>query len=84
MRFGFEVNVLVCNFLIVMYLRNGEVELFRKVFDLMKDRNLFFWNLIILCYIVFGYVDDVMVFLEEMERCGFKLDIVIWNFFLLG
>ncbi|CAN6861115.1 unnamed protein product [Brassica oleracea] len=84
LRLGFEANVSVCNSLIVMYSRNGEVESSRKVFDSMKDRNLSSWNSIISSYTAFGYVDDAMALVEEMERCGFKPDIVTWNSLLSG
>ncbi|KAG2331127.1 hypothetical protein Bca4012_019424 [Brassica carinata] len=84
LRLGFEGNVLMCNSLIVMYSRNGELGSSRKVFDLMKDRNLSSWNSIVSSYTAYGYVDDAMDLLEEMERCGFKPDIVTWNSLLSG
>ncbi|KAF8107136.1 hypothetical protein N665_0126s0054 [Sinapis alba] len=84
LRLGFEANVSVCNSLIVMYSRSGEVETSRKVFDSVKDRNLSSWNSIISSYTAFGYVDDAMALLEEMERCDFEPDIVTWNSLLSG
>ncbi|CAH8351102.1 unnamed protein product [Eruca vesicaria subsp. sativa] len=84
LRLGFEGNVSVCNSLIVMYSRSGELESSRKVFDSMKDRDLSSWNSIISSYTAFGYVDDAMALLEEMERSGFKADIVTWNSLLSG
>ncbi|VVB06874.1 unnamed protein product [Arabis nemorensis] len=84
LRLGFESNVSMCNSLIVMYSRNGKLESSRKVFDSMKDRNLSSWNSIVSSYTAFGYVDDAMGLLEEMERCGPKPDIVTWNSLLSG
>ncbi|KAL1198100.1 Pentatricopeptide repeat-containing protein [Cardamine amara subsp. amara] len=84
LRFGFESNVSMCNSLIVMYSRNGKLESSRKVFNLMKDRNLSSWNSIVSSYTKLGYVDDAMNLLEEMETCGLKPDIVTWNSLLSG
>ncbi|CAA0392931.1 unnamed protein product [Arabidopsis thaliana] len=84
LRLGLESNVSMCNSLIVMYSRNGKLELSRKVFNSMKDRNLSSWNSILSSYTKLGYVDDAICLLDEMEICGLKPDIVTWNSLLSG
>ncbi|CAN8237707.1 unnamed protein product [Cochlearia groenlandica] len=83
-RLGFESNLSISNSLIMMYSRSGKLESSRNVFDSMKDRNLSSWNSIVSSYTAFGYVDDALCLVDDMQTCGPKPDIVTWNSLLSG
>lgn len=79
LKVSLESNLSICNTLIVMYSRNGKLELARKVFDLMEDRNVSSWNSIISSYNVLGYLNNAWGLFHKMKSSGVKPDIVTWN-----
>ncbi|WOG90534.1 hypothetical protein DCAR_0209778 [Daucus carota subsp. sativus] len=83
-RLALESNLLICNSLISMYCKSKELELARKVFDLMESRNLSSWNSIISGYSALGYLDEAWSLFSEMEKSGIKHDIITWNCLLSG
>ncbi|XP_047981514.1 pentatricopeptide repeat-containing protein At4g01030, mitochondrial [Salvia hispanica] len=84
LRKAIESNLSICNSLIFMYSKNGNVEQARAVFDLMQNRNLSTWNAIIFGYAAHGHLDDAWELLREMETYNIKPDIVTWNSLLSG
>ncbi|CAK9140500.1 unnamed protein product [Ilex paraguariensis] len=83
-RFGLESDLLICNSLISMYCKNGNLELARAVFDSMKNRNLSSWNSIISGYAAHGYLNDAWKLFYEMETTNVTPDIITWNCLLSG
>ncbi|KAI3444431.1 hypothetical protein Pfo_001096, partial [Paulownia fortunei] len=83
-RNAMKSNLLICNSLINMYLKNGSLELARAVFDLMENRNVSTWNSIISGYAALGFLKDAWELLHEMESFNLKPDIVTWNSLLSG
>ncbi|XP_065860233.1 pentatricopeptide repeat-containing protein At4g01030, mitochondrial [Euphorbia lathyris] len=77
-------NLLICNSLIGMYSRNGKLKLARKVFDSMKEHNLYSWNSIISSYAALGNLNDAWNLFQQMESCSVKPDLVTWNCLLSG
>ena len=53
LRFGFELDVDVVNALITMYVKCGDVQSARLMFDRMPRRGRISWNAMILLYILF-------------------------------
>ncbi|KAF8032464.1 hypothetical protein BT93_D1393 [Corymbia citriodora subsp. variegata] len=84
LRFGMESSVPICNVLISMYAKNGELELAGAVFNSMEDRNLTSWNSIISAYASFGFLDDAWNHFHKLKSSTIKPDIVTWNCLLSG
>ncbi|XP_052193415.1 pentatricopeptide repeat-containing protein At4g01030, mitochondrial [Diospyros lotus] len=83
-RSALESDVLICNSLISMYSRNNNLELARTVFDLMENRNLSSWNIMISGYTALGHLNDAWKLFSEIEVGNMKPDIVTWNCLLSG
>ncbi|XP_059651261.1 pentatricopeptide repeat-containing protein At4g01030, mitochondrial [Cornus florida] len=83
-RFALESNTLVCNSLVSMYSKNGNLELAKAVFDSMENRSISSWNSIISGYTSFGCVNDAWKLFHEMESSDMKPDIITWNSLLSG
>lgn len=49
-KMGFMDDVFVGNFLVDMYFKCGKFEEVRKVFDLIKNKDVYIWNLMIMGY----------------------------------
>ncbi|KAG6395013.1 hypothetical protein SASPL_145604 [Salvia splendens] len=84
LRKAIESNLSICNSLIFMYSKNGNVKQARAVFDLVQNRNLSTWNAIIFGYAAHGHLEDAWELLREMETYSIKPDIVTWNSLLSG
>lgn len=83
-RLALESNLLICNSIISMYCKNGNLELARVVFDSMENRNLSSWNSIISGYSSVGYLNEAWNLFHEMEKANIKNDILTWNCLLSG
>ncbi|KAL0428754.1 UNVERIFIED_CONTAM: Pentatricopeptide repeat-containing protein, mitochondrial [Sesamum radiatum] len=84
LRNAMESNLLICNSLINMYIKNGNLELATTVFGLMENRNLSTWNSVVSGYVALGYLKDAWKLLHEMEASNMNPDIVTWNSLLSG
>lgn len=51
-----------------MYVRCGEIEDFRKVFDRMKKRNMVIWILMIVGYVINGFGYEALSLFRVMKR----------------
>ncbi|KAF8405053.1 hypothetical protein HHK36_009950 [Tetracentron sinense] len=78
-RFGAELNLQVCNSLIVMYSKCGDVQKARRVFEEMVERDLLSWNSMISGYVCNGLIDLAIKLLGLMRSEGFEPDLVSWN-----
>ncbi|XP_034709259.1 pentatricopeptide repeat-containing protein At4g01030, mitochondrial [Vitis riparia] len=83
-RFGLDSDVSLCNPLISMYSKNGKLELARRVFDSMENRNTSSWNSMISSYAALGFLNDAWSLFYELESSDMKPDIVTWNCLLSG
>lgn len=83
-RNALESNILICNSLINMYMKNNDPVLARTVFDLMENRNLSSWNSIISGYTILGYLHEALNLFQDMQIYNVKPDIVTWNCLLSG
>ncbi|KAI6702586.1 hypothetical protein NL676_011722 [Syzygium grande] len=84
LRFGMESSVPICNVLISMYAKNGELELAGAVFNSMEDHNLTSWNSIIYAYASFGFLNDAWSHFHKLESSTIEPDIITWNCLLSG
>eukprot|EP01018_Ginkgo_biloba_P004743 Gb_35534 [translate_table: standard] len=73
-RSGFEADVSVVNSLVDMYAKCGNVEIARRLFDRMSERDVISWNAMIAGYGLHGLGDDALALFSQMQRTGIKPD----------
>ncbi|XP_031286756.1 pentatricopeptide repeat-containing protein At5g39350-like [Pistacia vera] len=71
---GIDMDGIVQNCLIAMYMSFGEVEVARKVFDAMRDRNVVTWNTMISGYFRNGYARQALTVFDWMVKSGQEPD----------
>ncbi|XP_015951438.1 pentatricopeptide repeat-containing protein At3g46790, chloroplastic-like [Arachis duranensis] len=67
---GLDLDLFVANGLIAFYAKCQEVEVSRRVFDKMPQRDIVSWNSMISGYATNGYVDDAILLFYDMLRDG--------------
>ncbi|WOH10099.1 hypothetical protein DCAR_0729560 [Daucus carota subsp. sativus] len=77
--FGVEMNLQICNSLIDMYSKCGDVAGARRVFDAMVERDLLSWNSLISAYVSSGFLVLAIELFGFMRMGGFEPDTVTWN-----
>ncbi|GAB2281505.1 hypothetical protein Dimus_016090, partial [Dionaea muscipula] len=83
-RNAMEEDLTVGYSLITMYCKTEEINLARRVFDLMANRDIRTWNSMIFGYASIGSFDDAWNLFYEMESQSLKPDIVTWYGLLSG
>lgn len=73
---GFGADLAVANSLVTMYVKCGEVELARRVFDEMLVKDLITWNAMISGYAQNGHARNVLEVYSEMKLSGVRADAV--------
>lgn len=68
------------NLMIDGYVKNGEVDIVCKLFDVMFERDVFMWNFMFCGYMRVKDMEEVRYFFEVM----FVLDVVFWNCMIDG
>ncbi|KAG6577831.1 Pentatricopeptide repeat-containing protein, partial [Cucurbita argyrosperma subsp. sororia] len=76
----FASEVFIQNRLIDVYGKCGCVDVARKVFDRMLERNIFSWNSIICAFTKSGFLDDAVHIFEKMPQ----VDQCSWNSMISG
>ncbi|XP_022140925.1 pentatricopeptide repeat-containing protein At2g22410, mitochondrial-like [Momordica charantia] len=74
MKLGFESYLFVSNALIHMYACFGELDIARKMFDGMPERDVVSWNSIICGYCQFNGFKEVLNLFREMQAINVKAD----------
>lgn len=77
--FGSQFNILVCNSMIDMYSKCGDIRSARQVFDEMSKRDLLSWNTIISGHVCNWLLDQAVELFGFMKLDGCEPDIVTWN-----
>ena len=77
--YGCEFDLQVCNSLIDMYSKSGDVGSGRRVFDEMVERDVLSWNSMISGYVCNGFLEFAVGLLDSMRIRGFEPDTVTWN-----
>ncbi|XP_031263972.1 pentatricopeptide repeat-containing protein At2g41080 [Pistacia vera] len=67
-------NIMSCNILINAYMRSGDLESARKVFEDMRERNIATWNAMVAGLIQFEFNEEGLRLLSEMHQDGFLPD----------
>nr|XP_043634026.1 pentatricopeptide repeat-containing protein At3g49170, chloroplastic [Erigeron canadensis] len=69
---GFASNQRVCNALISMYSRCGDIEAATRVFDRMAERNVISWTAIITGFAKHGLARNALEMFDQMLSAGVK------------
>ncbi|XP_020577104.1 pentatricopeptide repeat-containing protein At1g71490 [Phalaenopsis equestris] len=81
---GIGFNLFVTNALVAMYLKCGELDVARKLFDEMPERDVVSWNSIISGYASRGLWKEAFELFERaMEGCS-EVNSVTWNTIIGG
>ncbi|PIN20517.1 hypothetical protein CDL12_06803 [Handroanthus impetiginosus] len=72
LKSGFESNLSVCNALISMYTRCGNIEAGFQIFNEMKDRNVISWTSIITGFAKHGFAERAVDLFKQMLEFGVK------------
>ncbi|KAJ4831498.1 hypothetical protein Tsubulata_004730 [Turnera subulata] len=65
---GFEDNVSVSNSSITLFLRMGEIDMSRRVFDRMEKRDIVSWTAILDMYVQMGELEEARRIFDEMPE----------------
>lgn len=71
---GFTVDTPICNALIDMYSKCGNISIAREVFDRMHKRDTVSWNAIIFGYGIHGLGNEALLLFHNMQVTGLKPD----------
>ncbi|KAM7259315.1 hypothetical protein ACFE04_015056 [Oxalis oulophora] len=80
----FESDVFVSSALIDMYSKCGELEMAKRVFDEMVDKDLVAVNALVLGYAQHGFAKEAMTLVEKMKTFGLDPNVVTWNTLIAG
>lgn len=72
LKSGFETSQCICNALISMYSRCGNIEAASQVFNDMEDRNVISWTSIITAFAKHGFATKAMKMFLEMLEVGVR------------
>ncbi|KAL0695198.1 hypothetical protein Bca4012_062378 [Brassica carinata] len=72
-------SLYVCNALISMYARFGDVDIARRLFEMMSERDAVSWNTLINCYASRGKWEEALKFFDRMALSGVEATVVTWN-----
>ncbi|KAK9081932.1 hypothetical protein Syun_030914 [Stephania yunnanensis] len=62
----------------------GTVDVARRKFNLIKEKDLISWNSILAGYAMGGCHEEAILLLNEMKALGFVPDIITWNGLITG
>ncbi|CAL5406367.1 unnamed protein product [Camellia sinensis] len=71
---GLESDIYVCNSLLSMYSKCGEMDMMKKVFDRMPERDLTSWNTMISGCVRNGDPREAFLVFKMMEKSGLVAD----------
>ncbi|KAL0741925.1 hypothetical protein Bca4012_083438 [Brassica carinata] len=74
LRSWFGTDKYVQNALLAMYMSFGRVEMARRVFDVMMNRDVISWNTMISGYCRNGYMSDALMIFDRMVSEGVDAD----------
>lgn len=84
-KLGFGFDKFVLSSLVSMYAKFGEIDLGRRVFDVLDDKDLVSWNCLIDGYVKKGEVEVAMKLFDEMpERDLFSWTCLVDGFSKCG
>ncbi|KAI3471547.1 hypothetical protein Pfo_028197 [Paulownia fortunei] len=72
MKNGLDLDIMVMNGLIDMYVKCGSLERARKLFDCMGNLDVVSWSSLIVGYAQFGYGEEALNLFRRMKNQGIK------------
>ncbi|KAL1212476.1 Pentatricopeptide repeat-containing protein [Cardamine amara subsp. amara] len=75
----YKSSLYVCNALISMYKRFGNVSIARRLFDRMSERDAVSWNAVISCYASEGVWSEAFELFDKMWFSGVEVSVITWN-----
>ncbi|KAK9081973.1 hypothetical protein Syun_030955 [Stephania yunnanensis] len=81
---GLNSDVLVGNALVDFYAKCTTVDVARRKFNLIKEKDLISWNSMLAGYAMGGCHEEAILLLNEMKALGFVPDIITWNGLITG
>ncbi|KAG0499615.1 hypothetical protein HPP92_004306 [Vanilla planifolia] len=81
---GIRPNVFVDNALVAMYVKCGEFEIARNMFDEMPERDVVSWNSIISGYASRGLWEEAFQLFERAKEENTQVNSVTWNTIIGG
>lgn len=79
-----DSDLLVGNSLVDLYTKCQYMDVARKKFSRIKQKDLVSWNAMLAGYATKGCRDDAIELLHEMELQGVETDVITWNGLLTG
>ncbi|CAL9240306.1 unnamed protein product [Arabidopsis halleri] len=76
---SYKCSLYVCNALISMYKRFGNVGIARRLFDRMSERDAVSWNAVINCYASVGMWSEAFELFDKMRFSGVEFSVITWN-----
>ncbi|XP_018491891.2 pentatricopeptide repeat-containing protein At1g19720 [Raphanus sativus] len=83
-KMGFMDDLLVGNSLVDMYSKCGKLEEARKVFDSIKNKDVYTWNSMITGYCQAEYCGKAYELFMRMQEENVKPNIITWNTMISG
>ncbi|KAH7440170.1 hypothetical protein KP509_04G094900 [Ceratopteris richardii] len=73
-KFGFDVDVIVGSALVNMYNKCNCLQEGQRIFDLLQERNVITWNVMITGYVHHGFSKEALRLFDRMEKEKIALD----------
>ncbi|CAN6470309.1 unnamed protein product [Victoria cruziana] len=83
-RMGFDDLLHVCNSLMAMYWKSGDLSTARRLFDQMPQRDSVSWNTMLSGYCAFSQNEEAMKLFDLMQVDGIKPSPMTWNILIAG
>ncbi|KAH7301358.1 hypothetical protein KP509_23G021700 [Ceratopteris richardii] len=77
-KLGFEIDLLVCNTLITMYIKSGNFDDGRLIFMSIPEKDLVTWNALISGFADHGWALDTFFLFAEMYKKGYEPTLVTY------
>ncbi|KAM7463697.1 hypothetical protein LguiA_031818 [Lonicera macranthoides] len=84
LKAGFESNQCICNSLVSMYSKCGNIEAAFQVFDTMEQRNVISWTSMIMGFAKHGFAERALEMFDQMIEAGIKPNEVTYIAVLLA
>ncbi|URE18100.1 PPR repeat, partial [Musa troglodytarum] len=73
-RYGLELDLDVSNLIMHMYAKCGQIKNVKMIFDLITDKDLVSWTVMMMGYVNIGLADEATAMFQKMQRTGEEPD----------
>lgn len=81
---GFEGNAWVKRSFLEMFVKCGRIDIARRLFEEMKFKDVFMWNIMVSGYAIRGEFRKALRYINAMKVSGVMPDQVTWNSLIAG